>query len=47
MTKKLQDAFDMITSFSIDKDGRLHISDIDAYLKACSEVEEALNKISE
>jgi len=38
------EAFEIITTFSVDKDGKIHIKDMKQYLEACDIVEEALKR---
>ena len=37
------EAFDYITTYSVDKNGKLHIEDMNKYLECCSLVEKTLN----
>ena len=38
------EAFEVITTFSVDKEGKLYIEDMKKYLEACDIVEEALKQ---
>ena len=41
MTPK--EAFEIITTFSVDSNGKIHIEDMPTYLKACDIVERVIN----